>query len=214
MSPTALDFGQVAVGQAKLLSSVLSNLGTSELIPGLVSFAGANAADFSVEISLPSVIQPGRSAPVAIQFVPSATGSRAATLVLATNSDQSPTVEVALSGSGVETPAALVFSPSPLIFANVPAGQFASATVTATNDSLGAITVGSLSLLDPASAFQLTDQPPQLPLTLGPDAGFDFTVGYTASGADGGDRDQITATLLDPDGGADLLTAQEQLSGD
>lgn len=214
-SPAALDFGAVTIGESKLMLVSLSNVGPGGLGVLPPSLAGVSAGAFGAFERVPLEVAPDAAVTLLVQFAPPGAGQFEATLTISTDSDSIPTVSVGLTGTGVIAAPALAFSPSPVVFSGLGAGQVAKSTVVATNQSTGPITVASLWLLgiQPSSAFQLTNAP-SLPLSLLPDAGFQFSVEYTASGTDGGDRDQITTTILDSDGGIDPLSAQVQLLGD
>ncbi len=209
-TPGGLDFGELTIGQTGMLPLLLSNEGAGQMQLS-ASFSGQNAADFSLGNSVPAVMRPGDEATVLVQFTPSATGPEVATLVLVTDTTQSP-MDLSLLGGGVDV-RTLVFFPSPVVFTQMePAGEAAAMVVTATNRSAGPLTVGTLGLLSlaQASGFQLAGLP-SLPLSLQPDAGFQFQVHYTASDGGGGGVDQITASFLGSDGGVDPLTAGDLL---
>ena len=120
VSPLSLAFGSqlVGIGSARLATAV-SNTGSGNLHVGL-SFGGANPSDFLVDSSI-LTITPGNNAPVQVTFTPLAIGARSATLIVSSDDPDQPTINVSLSGTGIErtstpTPTATAtatFTPTP-----------------------------------------------------------------------------------------------------
>ncbi|MBZ5616263.1 MAG: FG-GAP-like repeat-containing protein [Acidobacteriia bacterium] len=102
LSPTALAFGSVMVGQTKSLPVTLSNIGTSAfsiLSPGIV-ITGTAAADYSQTNTCGTSVAGGSNCTINVTFKPSKKGARGATLNINDNGGPSPQ-KVALSGTGV-----------------------------------------------------------------------------------------------------------------
>ncbi len=102
LSPTALAFGSVTVGQTKTLSVMLSNIGTSAfsiLSPGIV-VTGTAAADYSQTNTCGTSVAGGSNCTITVTFKPSKKGARGATLNINDNGGPSPQ-KVALSGTGI-----------------------------------------------------------------------------------------------------------------
>ncbi len=79
---------------------VLRNSGWADLTGIHVSLSGPNTADFAITTPLAATLTPGSSSLVAILFVPSAVGSRTATLqISSSDADENPFI-VALGGDG------------------------------------------------------------------------------------------------------------------
>jgi hypothetical protein len=122
MSTTALVFPATNVGQASTVQSLLAtNAGSGNLSFSGIAITGANAGDFALAgsgtCSATTVLAPGQSCSVAVQFSPGATGARTASLTLSTNVAGSPTT-VTLSGSGRTVPGA------PQVGTPIPGDQF------------------------------------------------------------------------------------------
>ena len=104
LSPMALDFGDVVVGQSSAPSPVtLTNNGTTPLSINSLDIGGAEAADFNLQNNgcLPgSILSPGLSCAFEVVFNPSASGTRSASVDLVTNAATSPDI-VPLDGVGV-----------------------------------------------------------------------------------------------------------------
>jgi hypothetical protein len=97
-TPSSVTFGTVAIGKTAAASVSLKNLG---IVPVEVSNLNTNVQSFSViGNTLPTVINPGASYNVAVQFNPAATGPIDAQLVVGTGASSVGTTKIALSGSG------------------------------------------------------------------------------------------------------------------
>ncbi len=147
-SPTSLSFADQYVGTSSAAQTVtVSNSGTTNLVISSMSISGANTADFSYSApTLPITVAPGASVDIRVTFSPKATGSRAATLTIASN-DSLHALSVALSGNGLppaDNAISLSASPNP-----VRSGAQLTYTITVTNTGPGA-----------ASGVQVTDTTP------------------------------------------------------
>jgi len=87
VSPLALDFGDVQVGNSASLSTTISNVGTADLQVTDISLASGSSSDFSISAApgTPATIGPGGNATVEITYTPSGTGSDTGTLQIASN---------------------------------------------------------------------------------------------------------------------------------
>jgi hypothetical protein len=96
VSPTSINFGDVAVGSSASQNGTLSASGASVT----VSSATSSNSQFTLHgLSLPVTIAAGQSAPFSVLFAPQATGSMSATLSFTSNAGNSPTTE-SLTGTG------------------------------------------------------------------------------------------------------------------
>ncbi len=104
VSPESLDFGDVLLGESAEDSVVVSNEGNADLEISDLAIGGDNAEDFAIQNapSLPATLAPEDSLTLVVAFTPSAAGSRAATLTIESDDADEGSVEVALSGNGVE----------------------------------------------------------------------------------------------------------------
>ncbi|MEI6605501.1 MAG: ELWxxDGT repeat protein [Verrucomicrobiota bacterium] len=82
---TISDFGSVLVGTNSPLTFTIKNTGTADLVLGTITKDGANAADFSVSAPASTPLARGASTTFSVQFAPSASGTRSATLHIASN---------------------------------------------------------------------------------------------------------------------------------
>ncbi|MBZ5656962.1 MAG: FG-GAP-like repeat-containing protein [Acidobacteriia bacterium] len=102
LSPTALKFGTVKVGQSgSPLPVTVTNISPAAVTitgPG-IAIAGAAAADYSQTNNCGSSIGAGQSCTVTVKFAPTKTGARNATLQVNDNGGRSPQ-KAPLSGTG------------------------------------------------------------------------------------------------------------------
>ncbi len=103
--PAALtyDFGVVAIGDSNTVLVQIGNLGDADLEVTAITLSGS--ADFAVTDApaVPFTVAPSESIVVDIQiaYTPSGEGQVSATLTIASDDADEPSVEVALAGTGV-----------------------------------------------------------------------------------------------------------------
>ena len=99
LSPLTLPFGTRTLGAAPgSLVATLQNTGTATL---LASFSILPAGEFSQVNNCGGSVVPGDSCDITVSFAPQATGLRVATLTATTNDPARPTIDAALTGTGV-----------------------------------------------------------------------------------------------------------------
>jgi outer membrane protein assembly factor BamB len=120
--PSGVDFGNERVGDSKTLGnqSLLTSTGGIQLGITGWKISGANAKDFSITSKLPSSVLAGGNVSGTVRFTPAAAGPRTATLELTTDCDSASTVNVPLSGNGVQIQ--VCAQPNPVNFNNVQVG--------------------------------------------------------------------------------------------
>ena len=97
VSPNSLDFANVKVGKSLKKTLKIVNNGTGDLS---VSIGGLTGTDFSVTGSGTLTVKAGKSYNLNVTFKPSSPGAKTATLSLNSNDPSTPTVDIALSGTG------------------------------------------------------------------------------------------------------------------
>jgi outer membrane protein assembly factor BamB len=119
VGPASIDFGNEQVGQTKTLGSqlILTNKGGGTLGINGYQITGPNAADFSLTAHLPTSVLAGGDIQTALLFKPSAAGTRTATLQITTDSVESPSINISLTGLGVQI--LICMQPSTLDFGKV-----------------------------------------------------------------------------------------------
>ncbi len=108
IAPTALNFGNVYIGDSKTLTATVINTTTFTSTVNVTSIAisGINAGDYSQNSTCTSLAM-GSTCTVGVIFAPSATGTRTATLSVLTDATGNPTLAVSLTGVGLDTTATL-----------------------------------------------------------------------------------------------------------
>jgi hypothetical protein len=140
-SPGALSFGVQAVATTSPAQNVVvKNTGNAALNIGAVTFAGG---DFSGSGCAGLSIAPGSFCTISVTFTPTASGTRAGTLTIASNDAASPAT-VALSGTGGT--AGVVFAPASLTFPRQGVGTTsAPQSVVLTNNGNSDLQITSIS---------------------------------------------------------------------
>ncbi|GIV60327.1 MAG: hypothetical protein KatS3mg043_1416 [Rhodothermaceae bacterium] len=144
LSPEALDFGEVAVGDSVRQELTLANEGGASLTVFEVTLTGDDAGAFTVG-SVPATLSPGESFPVEVVFAPGRLGEQVAELEV-TSDDPGGSSRVLLRGQGVSS---FILSDNALDFGAVRVGQTQRRTFTVTNRTAGPLVL-ALSLDDEA----------------------------------------------------------------
>jgi hypothetical protein len=97
-SPTALAFGDVAVGQNKEVSLLVRNTGAAALT--VSSMTASPAAFAAVSAATPFTVAAGSSQEVKVRFSPPSAGKQSGTLTISSNDPSRGTVTVSLEGNG------------------------------------------------------------------------------------------------------------------
>lgn len=91
------DFSNVTTSR----TYTIFNTGNSNLSIGTVTITGANAGDFSVTTYPSALIAPGQSSSLSVQFSPSATGTRNATITIPNDDFNESSYDFSIRGTGV-----------------------------------------------------------------------------------------------------------------
>lgn len=99
-------FGSANTGDAITKSFVISNGGAGALNIAGISFSGANASEFTLVSAptFPLMVASGSMQTISVKFMPTATGTRNATVHIQNNDAFEGMYDFALSGVGVESP--------------------------------------------------------------------------------------------------------------
>jgi len=169
VSPSSLNFGDVAVASSSTQTITLTNTGTASLSVSQINFSGAG---FSFKgVTVPMTLTAGQSATVSVTFAPQTTGSASGNMSIVSNASNS-TVTVSLSGTGVTYQ--LTLSPSTLVFGNVNISQNAVLPVALTNNGTTNVTVSQVT----AGGTGFSVSSPKLPLSLTPEQTTSLTVTF------------------------------------
>jgi hypothetical protein len=175
VTPTVLDFGRIAVGQAKEMKASVSNAGGADL--RITALAAGNTA-FTVSPPAPLTVAPGANVEITVRFTPRAAGPAADSLRIASDDPGRPTVTIALAGAGEGGPA-LNVTPAALDFGSVTVGQSKDLTLSVANSGNAALAVKSASL--DSAAYRWVS--PSLPFSLNTGAKQEAVVRFTPAAA-------------------------------
>ena len=198
LSSTTINFAQQNVGSASSpLSATLTNVGNATLTLSSIQVTGANAGDFALINNCGSSLAASTQCTLAITFVPSAAGTRTASVVFTDNAASSPQT-LALSGTG-GIPAGVSLSPTALSFGTQPvATTSAVQTITLSNGGSAAVSISGLTVMgaDPGDFSEIAN-------TCGSSlaAGGNCTIGVTFTPLASGQR-TATLTIVDSANGS------------
>jgi Cep192 domain 4/Abnormal spindle-like microcephaly-assoc'd, ASPM-SPD-2-Hydin/HYDIN/CFA65/VesB-like, Ig-like domain len=191
ISSPSLQWGNVQVGSSSTLTDTISNLTSSDVTINSATFTGS---DFTIASpAVPFTIATGKSATLSIMYAPATVGSNSDSLVLSTDSAATPSLTIALAGTGF-LPGQLSVSPSSFSFGTVKVGASQTATGTLVNGGGTNVTISQAAV----SGAGFTMNGMNLPLTLRPGQSANFTIAFTPtqSGAQSGSVSIIGATLM------------------
>ena len=143
--PSFLQFGVQGVGTTSVPTPVtLTNTGVGALTVTAISFAGTNAGDFGQSNNCNSIAA-GASCIINVTFTPTSTGTRDASLVVASNASSTDSV----SAIGVGT--SVVFSPTALSFTGTVGSSSPAQNVTLTNAASTPLNISGITATAPFS---------------------------------------------------------------
>jgi hypothetical protein len=123
ISPSALSFGSLAVGQPSAMQSfTMTNSGPASVGPLSTTKAGTDPAEFEVITDLCNghLLAAGASCTVDVRFQPTALGAKSASIGV--HATAGGTVNGALTGTGIVPPVALAIAPTLHDFGTIPPG--------------------------------------------------------------------------------------------
>jgi trimeric autotransporter adhesin len=171
VTPGALAFGPVSLGATASLTVNLTNTGTATVTNIAATISGTDAADFAVVSPCSTAtLAPNQGCTMSVSFTPSASGSRAATLNVASSDPNSPAT-IPLTGAGAQagsftltvngatTASATVKSGSPATYAlTLTSSNGFTGSVALTCTPVSAAQYASCSLLSPTLTISSSAQ--------------------------------------------------------
>ena len=145
VAPATLGVGSQGLGSSTTAKAVTVSNNTNNTVTfSSISITGANAADFTQSATTcGGTLAALASCTISIQFAPTATGARTATLTLADDASNSPQT-VPLTGTGVQP---VTVAPATLGFGGQGVGTTSAAkTVTISNNTNSTVTFTSISI--------------------------------------------------------------------
>ena len=145
VTPNALTFQNVIVGQKNTQTVQISNAGNANLDVSSISLTGAG---FSLgSITVPLQIAPGANKSFTVSFAPAAaTSSAKATVSIASNDGVSPT-DIAVQGTAVKAGPSWEISTGALTFSGVTVQSSQSQNVVLSNNGNVAVTINSVAVV-------------------------------------------------------------------
>jgi hypothetical protein len=194
LSPVALAFGDVVVGQSADLVLNVHNSGPGPL--NVKSLTIDNTRFTTPGTTAPFTVAAYADRKVTVRFGPVATGAQSGTLTVASDDPNRPSVAVALSGNGSSAPAAapaVAVSPASLDFGGVTAGQTKDLVLTVSNTGRAALSVSAAASSN--ALFRVTS--PAVPFSVAAGAQQAVTVRFSPSAA-GSQTGTLTLSTNDP----------------
>lgn len=140
-----VNFGDVLAGLSAQRTITISNAGTASLAVNSVNIVGGNGA-FEQSNNCASVAA-GSSCSVNVTYYASGEGSQSATLVIESNDELNPTVEIPLSGNSItEALPNISVSQTSINFGEVWVGQSQQQNLTISNTGTAALTINGVEL--------------------------------------------------------------------
>ena len=171
-------FPSTVVGSSSSETYTITNTGTAGLSVGSPWVSGTNAGDFKVTTQPGTWVLPGQTTTFTVEFTPTATGSRSATINFYENEGGSPSTLFTFAVSGVATTALTSYSTvtgnnqaiangstttsasNDTAFPSTAVGSSSSETYTITNTGTAGLSVGSVWVSGTnAGDFKVTTQP-------------------------------------------------------
>ena len=189
-------FGSTAFGSPISETYTIANTGTAALTVGQVSIGGTNPSDFTVTSQPATSVAPGSSTTFTVQFSPTASGTRSATVNFSEDDTTTtspftfaisgvgpaPIIAVKGGGNAITDGATTASASDDTAFGSTTLGSPVSETYTIVNSGNAALTVGQVSIGGPnASDFTVTSQP-AASVAAGSSTTFTIQFSPTASG--------------------------------
>lgn len=148
VTPSSLSFPATVLGSTSPAQTItVSNAALATTSPATVSIArvGTNPGDFGATPTS-FTLAAGESRTVSVTFSPTVEGARSAIVRVTSDDQETPTVDVAVSGNGVKPEITLV-TPTSIDFGDVPvSSSSAPSTITVRNDGSSDLTITGISI--------------------------------------------------------------------
>jgi hypothetical protein len=196
VAPASLAFGDVSVGASATASVTVTNGGDQTLVVSGVSACSGTTAEYAFPATGFSLAK-GAARTISVTYTPSAPGTDAGCLSVASNDPAAPVKTVSLTGTGHVPSAEILVTPASLSFGAVKVGSAATLTAQVTN-------VGDLDLFVDSIALRAGTSPEffvaPVSVVLLPGQSQTVVVNYVPSGAgvDTGFLDLVSNDPLNP----------------
>ncbi|HEY5214997.1 MAG TPA: choice-of-anchor D domain-containing protein, partial [Acidobacteriaceae bacterium] len=204
VTPGAVDFGDVGIGQSAVSSIAITNPSPQSIVISQVNISG-NAFSVAGPPQLPIQIPAGGTLALKIGFTPLSAASYSGSLTISSNSTTGGTAQVALTGTGTATASPqLAVSAASLSFGSQTVNTAKTQTLTLTSTGTSAVTMNSAAIA--GAGFTLVGG--TLPATLAPNQAVTLQVQFDPATA-GAMTGSLTISSNSTTGG----TATVALSG-
>ena len=182
VTPNAITFQNVVVGQKNTQTIQIANAGTAELDISAIALTGTG---FSLgSVTAPLQIAPNASKSFTVSFAPTTvTTSAQATISIASNDANSP-LTVPVSGTSIKSSASWQLTPTGITFASIAAQGTESQTVTLSNTGNAPITINATKIT--GAAFSMSGATPGTTLAAGQQLTFQVSFHPVAAGNSSG----------------------------
>jgi hypothetical protein len=194
VTPEAIDFGGVVAEYVGTASIEVFNAGNVDLDISDLRLEG-DQADAFVVTPPPIEVARDESAQIEVQFWPDTYIDYAATLVIESNDEETPSIEVPLTGKGIPAPTPDISVDETVLEFTVASGDDDIQWFTITNVGDDTLVITNTVQAD-SGAFEIVGDP--MGSTLGPDESTEVIVRYAPTW-DKGDHGSFTIFSNDPD---------------
>jgi len=181
ISPSALNFNNVTVGQTSSQSVTLANSGNADLV---LSAATVSGNGFVITgLALPKTLTAGQNATFSVQFTPASATGVNGSVVFADNAPGGSQT-LPLTGSAVAANGTLSANPGSFNFSNVVVGSSSQQTITLKNSGAGTVSINQVSTT--GAGFSTSGISTGQTIAAGAQASFTATFAPTSAGAASG----------------------------
>ncbi len=142
--PSSISFGRVPVGVTNTQTVTIRNPSATHLIVSQASVSGTGFSESG--IALPLIIGPSGSSTFTIKYSPTSAIATTGTLTLASDAAATPTLKVALSGTGVGQTRLLSANPNSVGFGTVTVKSTANHTIVLTNNGNASLSISKVAV--------------------------------------------------------------------
>jgi len=181
ITPTALTFSNVSVGQSATQAAVLTNTGSKSV--SITQLSSSSSEFTAAGITMPLTLAPGQSAQFKVAFKTSTAGTVSGTLSAMTSRGNGST-KVKLNGNAGRTASQLSLSSSSLKFGNVLVDGTSTQAVTLKNSGNSDLNISQLSVS--GTGFSVSGVAAPITLPAGQSMALQVTFAPAAAGASNG----------------------------
>ncbi|MFH0765961.1 MAG: choice-of-anchor D domain-containing protein [Calditrichota bacterium] len=196
VSPEALDFGEVHVGQSVRAEARIINLGQMDLIIESIVLAPEDAPFQIVQGGDLAALEPGVEQIIRIEFNPVEIGQAQAELVVLSDDPDEAEVRIALTGLGLPPVPNILIETARLLFGQTPLGGESNQALAIQNLGEAPLTISNIQIQgDSADVFAADFQQP---IEVEPQSQVDITITYAPRDL-GSASANLIVTSDDPD---------------